>query len=124
MVKNQLKVYHALTSVDFSTLYTNIPHNKLLDKLNDLVEFAFKGGNRNNICFNSNGTAYWGRKAKKKCFTKHSMKVALNHLISNCYFSVGNVVMRQNIGIPMGVDPAPFWANLFLYTYEHDYIKN
>ena len=31
--------------------------------------------------------------------------------------------MRQNIGIPMGIDPAPFWANLFLYTYEHDYIE-
>ena len=94
-----------------------------MEKLNDLVEFAFNGGNRNNICFNSNGTAYWGRKAKKKCFTKHSQKVALTHLISNCYFSVGNVVMRQNIGIPMGIDPAHFWANLFLYTYEHDYIK-
>ena len=23
----------------------------------------------------------------------------------------------------MGIDPAPFWGNLFLYTYEHDYIK-
>ena len=31
--------------------------------------------------------------------------------------------MRQKIGIPMGIDPAPFWANLFLYTYEHNYIK-
>ena len=100
-----------------------ICHNKLLDKSNDLVEFAFKGGNRNNICFNSNGTAYRGRKAKNKCFTKHSLKVALNHLISNCYFSVGNVVMRKIIGIQMGIDPAPFGANLFLYTYEHDYIK-
>ena len=120
---NGKKSAKSISCFDFSTLYTNIPHNKLLDKLNDLVEFAFKGGNRNNICFNSNGTAYWGRKAKKKCFTKHSLKVALNHLISNCYFSVGNVVMRQNIDIPMGIDPAPFWANLFLYTYEHDYIK-
>ena len=121
---NGKKSAKSISCFDFSTLYTNIPHNKLLDKLNDLVEFAFKGGNRNNICFNSNGTAYWGRKDKKKCFTlKHSLKVALNHLISNCYLSVGNVVMRQNIGIPMGIDPAPFWANLFLYTYEHDYIK-
>ena len=32
--------------------------------------------------------------------------------------------MRQKIGIPMGIDPAPFWANLFLYSYEHEYIKN
>ena len=24
----------------------------------------------------------------------------------------------------MGIDPAPFWANLFLYTYESDYVRN
>ena len=30
--------------------------------------------------------------------------------------------MRQAIGIPMGIDPAPFWANLFLYTYESEYM--
>ena len=120
---NGKKSAKRISCFDFSTLYTNIPHNKLLEKLNDLVDFAFKGGNRNNICFNFNGSAYWGRKSKKKCFTKHSLKQALNHLITNCYFTVGNIVMRQKIGIPMGIDPAPFWANLFLYTYEHDYIK-
>ena len=32
--------------------------------------------------------------------------------------------MRQAIGIPMGIDPAPFWANLYLYTYEEDFITN
>ena len=32
--------------------------------------------------------------------------------------------MRQVVGIPMGIDPAPFWANLFLYKYEHQYIKD
>ena len=31
--------------------------------------------------------------------------------------------MKQDIGIPMGIDPAPFWANLFLYTYEKTYMK-
>ena len=121
---NGKKSAKRISCFDFSTLYTNIPHDKLLEKLNNLVDFAFKGGNRNNICFNHNGTAYWGRKAKKKCFTQRKLKQALNHLISNCYFTVGNTVMRQKIGIPMGIDPAPFWANLFLYTYEHDYIKN
>ena len=120
---NGKKSAKCISCFDFSTLYTNIPHNKLLEKLNDLVDFAFKGRNRNNICFNFNGSAYWGRKAKKKCFTKHSLKVAINHLITNCYFTVGNIVMRQKIGIPMGIDPAPFWANLFLYAYEHDYIR-
>ena len=120
---NGKKTAKRISCYDFSTLYTNIPHDKLLEKLNNLVDFAFKGGNCNNICFNFNGTAYWGRKAKKKCFTKHRLKVALQHLITNCYFTVGNIVMRQKIGIPMGIDPAPFWANLFLYTYEHSYIN-
>ena len=113
-----------ISCFDFSTLYTNIPHNKLIEKLNGLVEFAFKGGDRNYICFNFNGSAYWGRKAKKKCFSERSLKIAIKHLITNCYFSVGNIVMRQKVGIPMGNDPAPFWANLFLYSYEHDYIKH
>ena len=46
----------------------------------------------------------------------------MKHLIENCYFNVGPVIMRQAIGIPMGIDPAPFWANLFLYQYEHRYM--
>ena len=32
--------------------------------------------------------------------------------------------MRQAIGIPMGIDPAPFWANLFLYRYEERYMTD
>ena len=34
------------------------------------------------------------------------------------------MVIRQSIGIPMGMDPAPFWANLYLYYYEHEFITN
>ena len=33
-------------------------------------------------------------------------------------------VFRQVIGIPMGSDPAPFLANLFLYYYESKWVKN
>ena len=32
--------------------------------------------------------------------------------------------MRQAIGIPMGIDPAPFWANLFLYQFEQRYMTD
>ena len=60
---------------------------------------------------------------KKVCFSKSSLKSAVKHLIENCFFSVGNIIMRQAIVIIMGIDPAPFWANLFLYTYEEEYIR-
>ena len=36
---------------------------------------------------------------------------------------VGNPLLRQKKGIPMEIDPAPFWANLFLYSYETEYMS-
>ena len=35
-----------------------------------------------------------------------------------------NLLFRQAIGIPMGSDPAPFMANLFLFYYENKFMKN
>ena len=35
---------------------------------------------------------------------------------------VGNSLLGQKIAILMGIDLAPFWGNLFLYTYEHEYM--
>ena len=32
--------------------------------------------------------------------------------------------MRQSIGILMGIDPAPFWANFYLYSYEEEFISD
>ena len=46
------------------------------------------------------------------------LKTALNHLIENCYFNVGNVTTKQELGIWMGIEPAPFWANLFIFLWR------
>ena len=35
---------------------------------------------------------------------------------------VGKSLLRQKIDISMGMDPAPSGANLFLYTYENEYM--
>ena len=42
--------------------------------------------------------------------------------IDSCYIEFKGKVYRQHIGIPMGVDPAPFIANLFLHYSESRYI--
>ena len=52
------------------------------------------------------------------------IKSVLNYVIDNAFFQVGNKVFRQIIGIPMGSDPAPFIANLFLYIYENRFMTN
>ena len=122
---NRRKRAKSIATYDFSTLYTKIPHNKLIQRLSAIIDFAFCGGDKNCIRIASNGVAFWGKKVRGiPGFTKSALKGALRHLIVNCYFSVGNIVMRQAIGIPMGIDPAPFWANLFLYSYEKEYMEH
>ena len=115
----------SISTYDFSTLYTKIPHRDLIAKLNSIIDFVFEGGGRNIIRVSKSGRAYWGaRSTKYSCFSKHTLKLAVQYLIENCHFTVGNCVLRQCIGIPMGIDPAPFWANLYLYSYENDFVTN
>ena len=38
------------------------------------------------------------------------------------YVTCGDSLFRQKIGIPMGTDCAPFLANLFLFSYENEWM--
>ena len=49
---------------------------------------------------------------------QQQIKDAVTYLLFNCYFIVGLNIFCQIIGIPIRSDPAPFFANLFLYFYE------
>ena len=109
-----------ISSFDFSTLYTNIPHTKLFEELSDIIKFIFKGGTRSTISIDKFGIARWTRYANT-AQTKYDLdKIlkAIKFLLDNCHFKCGNKLFRQIIGIPMGSDPAPYFANLFLYRYE------
>ena len=57
-------------------------------------------------------------------FTRDLFKDAIKYLMNSCYFTFGGKLFRQVIGIPMGSDPAPFMANLFLYYYENKWVRN
>ena len=123
-VINTKKKAREVSTFDFSTLYTNLPHDDLLRILNHIIDFAFAGGNRNILGFNDYST-FWMKTKKgkgKKYFSKNRLKALVDYLITNTYFEVGNLLIRQSIGIPMGIDPAPFWANLYLYFYENKFM--
>ena len=47
----------------------------------------------------------------------------IEYLIDNIYVHVGNK-FRQCIGIPMGTDCAPLLANLYLFHFEYEYMKD
>jgi hypothetical protein len=47
----------------------------------------------------------------------------LEFLIDNIYVFVGGQVFQQYVGIPMGMNCAPLLADLFLYSYEAEFIQ-
>ena len=44
-------------------------------------------------------------------------------LIDNIFVIFGGRVFQQTVGIPMGTNCAPLLADLFLYSYEADFIQ-
>ena len=57
-----------IITVDFSTLYTMILHNKLLHILYKVVHFVFKGGTRDYIIIKKQGCTSWSSKKRGNHF--------------------------------------------------------
>ena len=47
----------------------------------------------------------------------------IEFLVDNIFVECGGVIFQQVIGIPMGTNCAPLLADLFLYSYEAEFIK-
>ena len=61
--------------------------------------------------------------SRKDTVVKEEIYKLIDLVIDNSYFKVWNQVFRQYIGIPMGINPAPQMANLYLYNYEAGFMK-
>ena len=108
-----------LSTYDFSTLYTTLPHHLIKDKLIDLF----------NRTFIQENTQYLACKEECAFFTSDvynnlnlwsCQKVcdALVYLLDNIFIRFGTKLYRQTIGIPMGTNCDPLVADLFLFCYE------
>ena len=114
-------------SFDFSTLYTNIPHEALKTNIRNLIREAFKVRGSKYLIVSKDGKAHWSLEPSlwSACVSVDNSKLVewTNYLIDNVYIKVGSKVYRQTVGIPMGTDCAPQLANLFLFHYEYSYMK-
>ena len=121
---NKRKKATSVSTFDFSTLYTKLPHNKLLMVLNSLIDFCFDGGECKYITVNNYG-ARWVNNIKDNviCLNKQQIKDAVAYLLLNCYFTVGPKIFCQIIGIPIGLIQLPFFANVFLCFYESKWMN-
>ena len=113
----------SLSTYDFSTLYTTLPHNPNKDKLVDLIERTFqREGSLYIACNDSN--AFFTSDAVRNYNLWSCQKVceALSFLLDNIYIRFGSKLYRKIVGIPMGTNCAPLVADLFLFCYERDFM--
>jgi hypothetical protein len=107
----------------FQHCILTFPTNNLKNRLSQVIKSAFESSKKSFISVYKND-ARWTNSPNKKTLALDCKKVIrlLNWLIDNIYVTFGDKVFRQKIGIPMGTDCAPFLANLFLYSYEYEWI--
>ena len=79
---NERNKANSISNFDFSTLYTKLPHNKLLMVLHHLIEFCFDGGENKFIQINKFG-ARWIREVNNNriFFSKLKIKDAVSYLL-------------------------------------------
>ena len=91
--------------------------------LSEVIDFVFKSKVRKCIDF-SETSIYWTSKGAGRIYIiKETLVDAMPFIISKYFFAISEVVFKRDISMPMGIDPAPFWANCFIYLFESKYMK-
>ena len=128
MDKLKARAFYAtiLSTYDFSTLYTTLPHNLIKDKLIDLIERTFNREGSPYLACNDRNTFLTSEKPKKHhAWSCQNVCDALTFfLLDNIFIPLGTKLFRQVVGIPMGTNCAPLVADLFLFCYERDFMKS
>ena len=114
----------SISTFDFSTLYTSIPHSQLKVNLTKFVERIFEIKKKGYIFPNCRiKKAYFSDNQGNNGFSKDKLLESLFYLIDNSYVIHNNIVYRQVVGIPMGTNSGPHVANVYLHVYEYEYIQ-
>ena len=93
--------------------------------MEDLINFCFKGGERQFIVVTKFGAAWTVNKNKyKRTFGKAFLKRGINFLLNNCPFNFVYLSFRQITAVPMGFDPEAFKTNVFLHYSEDKWLSD
>ena len=112
-----------LSTYDFSTLYTKLPHNLIKEKLTELIEQTFNREGSLYLACNDKNAFFTSEQPKRyKLWSCQKMCDALHYLLDNIFIRFGSKLCRQIVGIPMGTNCAPLAADLFLFCYERDFM--
>ena len=118
--KLQSRGFHAigLSTYDFFTLYTTLPHNLIKQKLIDLIKWTFQREGLSYLACNERQAFFAAGDSKRyKVWSCQNVFEALIYLLDNIYIRFGTKLYRQIVGIPMGANYAPLVAYFFFFFY-------
>ena len=108
-------------------MYTTLPHNLIKEKLIDLTERSFcKKEGKLHIACNDKKLFFTSADHYRGYHHWSGQKVcdALSFVLDNIYIRFGTKLYRQIVGIPMGTNCIPLVADLLLFGYERDSMKD
>ena len=112
-----------MSTYDFSTLFSTLPHNLIKEKLTELIEQTFYREGSLYLACNDKNAFFTSEQPKRyKLWSCQKMCDALHYLLDNIFIRFGSNLYRQTVGIPMGTNCAPLVADLFLFCYERDFM--
>ena len=117
--KNVKKKAKSSSTFGYSTFHTTIPHKLLLNVLS-IVPSNQKS--ENVLAFLKHLCIGPPRELEEDISLKNSCQCYV-FPPKKCFSTLDNMVFKQDIGITIGIDPAPFCASLFLYSVESKYVK-
>jgi hypothetical protein len=122
------------TKLNFSGNFQKltISHNKLKSRLFQIIDnglfcfvFLTKNGTKEYKCLViGKQDTYFVRHHSDSPhkYSEADIKSMLGFLVNNIFVVFGNQVFEQSVGIPMGTNCAPLLADLFLYSYEAEFV--
>ena len=115
----------SLSTYDFSTLYTTLPHNLIKDNLSDLIEKTSQREGSPYLACNVRNAFFTSENPKKyHAWSCQNVCDALIFSLDIIFIQLGTKLYRQVVGIPMGTNCAPLVADLFLFCYERDFMMS
>ena len=117
----------SIQTCDFSTLYTSIPHDLLKSRMNIIINNAFKhrnGATRYTHIKVGRNKSYFTNDPlnSDNKYTASDICKMIEFLADNIYVGFGLKLFRQTVGIPMGTNCVTLLADLFLYSYENEFL--
>ena len=111
------------TGGDLKNMFSELPHDTVLEAL-DWVFARFAEKNHTD-CVSLQRTGSQGvimGRSRMAGWLAMDVRLLLQFDIENCYYRVGDAVVKQVHGVPMGSPPSPAVASAVMQFFEHPFL--